>query len=647
MDPEIQDLYAQNRSLEIRDGILYRQFLRPDGCIQYYQLVVPRALRTLVLENVHSDATSGHFGARKTQEKLRKYAYWRGHKKDVELFVRRCPTCCRYRHGPKLKQGPMQLSHGCTTWQKLHIDLTGPHIRSKNGYSYLLTVICSFSKYLVAVPLRDKSALNVARAIIRHAYLVYSAAELIVHDQGREFCNEINENICRIMGIQDSKCSPYRPQANGQIERVHRTLNDIVAKTVDRNQRNWDEVMPYTVFAYNTAVHRSTTFSPFYLMFAREPVVNIDFLLQNSSPELSDNLDEFSQQVSDRMREAFATVRKSLRCSFDRAKKRYDHRVKTTTFCEGQFVWYYCPRRKLGLNRKWQLLTDGPFRVMHTLNQVNLVIQRSPKSRPFITHIDRVTKYEGQKPCCWKENGDGDDGGNAPNSERPYEPRNVGRGHGDDELTSLFTNVARDVQVKRKRCMPRHFEDFEMSKPHKRGKGSEERRRQRRAALAASYDSVRMVTESSEAAMGAMAGVPTEEELMDVFFPGGLGQEFDLNPPSTTDVGVMTDVGERRDAEVHVAVSHRSVSSQSDVAPMRLPDYYSWARIARQCRQHPDRSDGQIVAALLAEGPPVTDTERRYLEDLVFSCLSASVTWHGTSGASWTPSHLVPTDRRG
>jgi len=108
---------------------------------------------------------------------------------------------------------------------------------------------------------------------------------------------------------------------------------------------------------------------------------------------------------------------------------------------------------------------------------------------------------------------------------------------------------------------------------------------------------------------------------MDVFFPGGLGQEFNLNPPSTTDVGVMTNVRERRDAEVQMAVSHRSVSSQSDVAPMRLPDYYSSALIVRQCRQHPDRSDGQIVAALLAEGPPVTDTERRYLEDLVFSCL--------------------------
>jgi len=144
------------------------------------------------------------------------------------------------------------------------------------------------------VPLRNKYGLSVAKAIVRHVYLVYSAAELLVHDQGREFCNEINENI--------------------------HTINDIVAKSVDKNQKKWDEVIPYTVFAYNTAVHRCTTYSPYYLRFGRQPVVNINFLMQNASPELSDNFDEFSQQVSDRMREAFAIVRNSLRCSFGRAK---------------------------------------------------------------------------------------------------------------------------------------------------------------------------------------------------------------------------------------------------------------------------------------------------------------------------------------
>lgn len=78
---------------------------------------------------------------------------------------------------------------------------------------------------------------------------------------------------------------------------------------MDRNLKNWDEVVPYTVFAYNAAVCRTTNFSPFYLIFAREPVVNIDFLLQNPTPSAPDNLNELTEQVSDRMREVFALVR--------------------------------------------------------------------------------------------------------------------------------------------------------------------------------------------------------------------------------------------------------------------------------------------------------------------------------------------------
>jgi hypothetical protein len=40
-------------------------------------------------------------------------------------YVRRCDVCCRCRHGPTSKQGELQLAHGCTVWQKIHIDLTG------------------------------------------------------------------------------------------------------------------------------------------------------------------------------------------------------------------------------------------------------------------------------------------------------------------------------------------------------------------------------------------------------------------------------------------------------------------------------------------------------------------------------------------
>lgn len=285
--------------------------------------------------------------------------------------------------------------------QKFHIDLTGPHVRSKNGHTYLLTGICSFSKYLVAVPLRDKTALSVARALVKHVYLVYGAAEIQVHDQGREFCNEISEKMAKLWGIQEARTSPYRPSSNGVVERVHATINGVFAKTIKENQRDWCERTPYVAFAYNTSYHTSTTYSPFYLMFLREPVVGLDLMLGTPSEVLSTNLEDYTGEMSQRMRDSYALVRELLQSSFSRMKRRYDSRIKELQLEAGDFVWYYSPRKRPGLGRKWQMTSTGPYQVVRRVNWVNYVISLTPRSRPVMVHIDRLKKYEGTLPTCW------------------------------------------------------------------------------------------------------------------------------------------------------------------------------------------------------------------------------------------------------
>jgi len=81
---------------------------------------------------------------------------------------------------------------------------------------------------------------------------------------------------------------------------------------------------------------------------------------------------------------------------------RYDDRVKTARFEEGQLVWYYSPRRRKGMCRKWECSNVGGFRVMKKLNDVNYIIQKSPRTKPIIVHIDRLTPYRGDIPAVWQ-----------------------------------------------------------------------------------------------------------------------------------------------------------------------------------------------------------------------------------------------------
>ena len=386
---------------------------------------MPAVMKNDFMARIHGGPESGHFGVEKTVRAVQRHAYWPGWKRDVETHVRRCEQCCRYRRGPRF-QGPLQEATSCGPMRKVHIDLTGPHPRSQQGFVYILTVICQFTKYLIAVPLRDKTALSVAKALVKHVYLVYGAGELEVSDQGKEFCNQIAENVARMMGVQKVHTTAWRPSANGVIERVHATMHAIFAKTVRENQRDWCERTPYVAYAYNTAYHSSVKHSPFYLMFGREPITGIDLMLDNPTELVPNDLDEYTEQMAERMNTAYKVVGEQLHCVFSRDKKRYDARVKECRFSVGDWVWFYCPRRKLNRNRKWQLFTSGPYLITARINSVNYAIQMGPRGRKFVVHIDRLRRYEGDISAAnerWRQSvfnfaGYGENCEHAPNTRR-------------------------------------------------------------------------------------------------------------------------------------------------------------------------------------------------------------------------------------
>ena len=395
-------LWSQRASLTLIDGILHRNFEQADETVSHQQVLVPLSLRTEFLDWVHNDPTSGHFGEMKTGSKLQSYAYWPGWRKDVKEYVGRCDTCCRYRKGPRFHQGEMQNGTGLGPMQKFHVDLTGPHPRSRKGNVYLLTGICCFTKFLITCPLRDKSAISVARALVNNVFLIPGAVELQIHEQGTEFVNDVMRNLNMLLGVQDLRTTAYRPVANGQIERVHKTINAVFAKTVSQNLRDWCELAPFVTFAYNTSRHSSTTFSPFYLLYLKEPRVGIYLLLHKKEPAYQ-NFDQYSEDVRRKMQVAYKIVENQLKVVFDRAKRRYDARVRSVKFEVGDLCYFYSPRLFAGRGRKFRNQTSGPWKVIRKVNEVNYSIQKSPKSKAIIVHVDRMMKYFGEVPKSWLE----------------------------------------------------------------------------------------------------------------------------------------------------------------------------------------------------------------------------------------------------
>jgi transposase InsO family protein len=107
----------------------------------------------------------------------------------------------------------------------------------------------------------------------------YGAPAKLISDKGTHFNNRLISETCNLLGISQSLTTAYHPQADSQTERFNQTLVDMIAKYVENNAKDWDELIPYVLFGYCTVIHEATKESPFYLMFGRDPVLPIDVAL--------------------------------------------------------------------------------------------------------------------------------------------------------------------------------------------------------------------------------------------------------------------------------------------------------------------------------------------------------------------------------
>jgi transposase InsO family protein len=397
---ETRTLHAQWQSLEVRDGILYRRFVDPNGVLKTLQVVVPSELRDAMVVEVHGGPMGGHFGRRRTAAQLQSRAYWPGWRKAVERCCATCDVCARVKKGKLPRQAPLQALDVNAPMNRLHIDLCGPFPKSQ-GKIYILTCVDAFSRYLVAVPLPNKETETVAEALVKEVLLVHGMARQLLSDQGPEFQSKLFREVMTLMHVTQLRTSVYHPSCNGRAERIHRTLHEMMAKLVADNQKDWTKVLPMCVFAYNVTRSEATGFSPYFLIFGRQAICPLDVMLETPQSDTTSSLTDFVEQLQSRLQRAFGCVLNFQRQRTETMKRAYDANVKHKAFEAGQFVYYYYPRQVSGRSAKWARYFTGPYKVERAINDVNYVIRRSPRAKPVVAHADKLKLYTGPLPNTW------------------------------------------------------------------------------------------------------------------------------------------------------------------------------------------------------------------------------------------------------
>ena len=95
--------------------------------------------------------------------------------------------------------------------------------------SYILVMGDYFTKWIDAIPIRNKKAITVAQKLINHVVSIFGVPMQIHSDQGQTFESDVFKEMCKILGIDKTRTTPYRPQSDGMIERANRTIENMLS----------------------------------------------------------------------------------------------------------------------------------------------------------------------------------------------------------------------------------------------------------------------------------------------------------------------------------------------------------------------------------------------------------------------------------
>jgi len=205
-------------SLEVVGGILYRSWTSVSGREKCRQLVVPFSLRREFVARINGVMASGHFGIRRTQEQFQRRGYFMNWRRFVEDFCKRCTVCAKFHRDRPPKQSYLQSIDCGAVNERYHCDLSGPYPDS-NGYKYICICVDAFSRYLVASPIRDKSAQSVAKILVCDVIARFGYFQSLQTDNGKEYQNEIIRHICQLLNI-------------GRWEIINKTLHSLLGRVI-------------------------------------------------------------------------------------------------------------------------------------------------------------------------------------------------------------------------------------------------------------------------------------------------------------------------------------------------------------------------------------------------------------------------------
>lgn len=361
--PEAKYYWLNKEMFQLVDGVLFRQKMDSKDL----ELVVPDCLKEQAMAWHHDIPSAAHQGIARTKAKLKEKFFWVRLSRDIESYVLSCSICNKNKKNKRYGKVPLTEYQAGAPMERVHIDFIGPLPRTEQGNEHCLMMVDQFTKWVECIPLPSQKAEVTARAAIDEFFSRFGFPFQLFSDQGRNFESKLFESLCNALQIHKARTTPYRPSANGQVERFNRTLMDAVRCFLGKVQNKWDQHVQQIAGAIRSSVNRSTGFTPNMLMLGREINTPAQLMFPNVH-ERHENYDEYVSGLVKTMQSAHDFARTTLKTSMKRMKRNYDLRVLQRAYAEGDVIYLLDTATVKGKSRKLTSPWKGPAIIVKKLS---------------------------------------------------------------------------------------------------------------------------------------------------------------------------------------------------------------------------------------------------------------------------------------
>jgi len=227
-------------------------------------------------------------------------------------FVQSCPECQQNkatRHQPYGMSSPQELPY--TPWQSIAMDFITDQPASE-GCDQLWVVIDRFTKMAHLIPLKGKTAADLARIFAWEIWKAHGLPTDIVSDQDSRFTSDVCKEFLDLLGIRPRMSTAFHPQTDGRTERLNQTIETYLRAFVSHEQDNWKALLPTAEFAYNNSVTMGNGITPFYANYGFHPAA-VDPLSTEPPNPASTVYAHWMQAVHDDSRKGLEAAQEQMR----------------------------------------------------------------------------------------------------------------------------------------------------------------------------------------------------------------------------------------------------------------------------------------------------------------------------------------------